>query len=490
MNLAYTYGGAYLHVLPEHQRMELQEVFLQFRREEEAASMQMKSQWRGFLLPWRDELFRRLRLLALFLAPFLTASALSAADFPLRPSADRRYLEDQKGRPFFMSGDSPWDIFQNVELADARAYLDDRQRRGFNTLLVTLVADRHDLMTNRWGEYPFLAPLDFTQPNDPYWKRVDAVMDEMAKRGFLVVACPTWLGAGKPIWRDGITPEAMKSYGTFIVKRYGHNSNLIWLLGGDRNPESDSGAGIRTLAEILQRGAPHQLISYHAFPEFASARFFHEEPWLQLNSAYTYRQSYEHLPSEWSRRNPIRPVWLCETGYDGEGHWNHDWTPPEVRKQHYWALTSGACGHAHGSKQLWWFGPGWQEWLDRPATHHMEHIRSLFQPRSWWKLVPDLGNTFLTAGTGERGSWDYATAALAGDGSWGLVFVPSSRKIRVDLSRMRGAVTARWFDPTSGAFSQAEVSTLENRSSHEFRPPGKNAAGDDDWVLVLEALAK
>ena len=88
--------------------------------------MQMKGQWRGFLLSWRDELFEfdskpairrslvRLGLATILLASFLAASALAAADFPLTPSADRRYLEDQKGRPFFLSGDSPWDIFQNV----------------------------------------------------------------------------------------------------------------------------------------------------------------------------------------------------------------------------------------------------------------------------------------------------------------------------------------------------------------------------------------
>ena len=60
----------------------------------------------------------------------------------------------------------------------------------------------------------------------------------------------------------------------------------------------------------------------------------------------------------------------------------------------------------------------------------------------------------------------------------------------MDLSRMSGPVRARWFDPTSGVFSQAEVSTLENRSSREFRPSGKNAAGDNDWVLVLEVLVR
>jgi uncharacterized protein DUF4038/collagenase-like protein with putative collagen-binding domain len=444
---------------------------------EQEASLHTKNRWCGLVLA--------------SLLPFVATTLVAAPDFPLRPSVNRHYLEDQRQRPFFISGDSPWDIFQNVDLVDARSYLDDRKRRGFNTLLVTFVADRHDLMTNKWGEYPFQAPLDFTQPNEAYWKRVDAVMKEMTERGFLVVACPTWLGAGsKPIWRDGVKPAAMESYGAFLLKRYGSHQNLIWLLGGDRNPESESETGIRTLAEILHRGAPHQLISYHASPGSASARFFHKDPWLGLNSAYTYGLAYEHVLPEWRRRDPALPVFLSETGYDGEDNGRHDWTPLEVRKQHYWALTNGAAGHVHGAKQLWWFGPGWQEWLERPATSHIQHARTFFEAHAWWKLVPDSAGTFLTEGAGDRSSWEYATAALADDGSWGLMYVPASRDVTVDLSRLRGPATARWYDPTSGALSSAHAATLENRGRRRFTPPGANAGGDRDWVLVLEVLGK
>jgi hypothetical protein len=41
--------------------------------------------------------------------------------------------------------------------------------------------------------------------------------------------------------------------------------------------------------------------------------------------------------------------------------------------------------------------------------------------------------------------------------------------------------TTQWFDPTDGSFRQA---------SEPFETPGKNAAGDHDWVLVFDAPAR
>ena len=401
--------------------------------------------------------------------------------FPLEPSDSRRYLVDQGGAPFFIHGDSPWDIFQNLALDEVREYLADRRDRGFNTLQVAMVADRNDLMRDREGRWPFVEGLDFSRPNEAYWAHVDEVMEEMAKAGFLVVSCPTWLGAGEPIWRDGITVENMQAYGAFLAERYGRYQNLIWLLGGDRNPEEVSEPGLRRLAEILHREAPHQLITFHTEWEHTGSDFFHGEPWYRLNGAYTYALGFDHVRREWQRTEPVLPVFLCETGYDGEDNDDHDWIPREIRKENCWALTSGACGHINGAKQLWWFGPGWRDWLDRPVTRQLGMLRDLLTARTWWKLEPDLDGDLLVAGAGD--GWERATAAAAGDGSWGWVFVPTAREIVVDLSALEGAKKARWFDPTNGSCRNAAGSMSGKQA---FTTPGANADGDEDWLLLLE----
>lgn len=82
-----------------------------------------------------------------------------------------------------------------------------------------------------------------------------------------------------------------------------------------------------------------------------------------------------------------------------------------------------------------------------------------------------------------------ATAALASDSSCAVVYLPSPRTFTVNLARLRGPVTARWFDPTANAFQPAEKSPLANAGLHEFTPLGNNSAHETDWVLVLEAKA-
>jgi hypothetical protein len=55
--------------------------------------------------------------------------------------------------------------------------------------------------------------------------------------------------------------------------------------------------------------------------------------------------------------------------------------------------------------------------------------------------------------------------------------------VTIDMSKMRGSTTGRWFDPTSGSYQG--IGTLPNSGTHSFAPPDVNAAGDRDWVLIL-----
>lgn len=56
--------------------------------------------------------------------------------------------------------------------------------------------------------------------------------------------------------------------------------------------------------------------------------------------------------------------------------------------------------------------------------------------------------------------------------------------ITVNLDRLREAITARWFDPTSGSYQT--IAGVSGRGKQQFTPPEKNSAGAGDFVLVLE----
>lgn len=89
--------------------------------------------------------------------------------FPLKVSADQRYLVDLNKNPFLLIGDSPWSLIVEPTPAQAERYLDDRKAKGFNALLVNLL--EHKFSTQppklRDGTPPFTTPGNFgTGAND------------------------------------------------------------------------------------------------------------------------------------------------------------------------------------------------------------------------------------------------------------------------------------------------------------------------------------
>jgi hypothetical protein len=54
------------------------------------------------------------------------------------------------------------------------------------------------------------------------------------------------------------------------------------------------------------------------------------------------------------------------------------------------------------------------------------------------------------------------------------------------MTKLSAPATARWYDPSRGTYVAVGKSPLPNKGNHNFTPPGNNADGDGDWVLVLE----
>jgi hypothetical protein len=122
-----------------------------------------------------------------------------------------------------------------------------------------------------------------------------------------------------------------------------------------------------------------------------------------------------------------------------------------------------------------------------PGATQMAHVVALFSPRRWYDLVPDQNHTLVTGGYGSFGQDDYVTAARTPDGTLAMAYLPSGGTLTVDLARLSGPVTARWYDPTNGAFTAIGGGALANTGTVTLTAPGTNADGADDWVLVLEA---
>ena len=114
----------------------------------------------------------------------------------------------------------------------------------------------------------------------------------------------------------------------------------------------------------------------------------------------------------------------------------------------------------------------------------MSHLYALFSARRWWSLTPDVSARLLLVGRGE--GHERAVAALAADRSFALIYVPSERHIAINSTLLGPDVQLRWFDPTDGSSRPAPVS-VSLLGTRLLKTPGRNADGDTDWVLMLDA---
>ena len=404
--------------------------------------------------------------------------------FPLKASMSGSYLVDQNNTPFLYHADTPWRMQQRLTPDEIQLYLNDRKMRGFNTIHIHAINKEMEGPLSSLGQAPFSPENDLTKPNELYWRQLDNVLDYLNEKDFFIAISASWFGYLGSGWKPDVNLHSAKIYGEFLGKRYNRFCNIMWILGGDNNPE-DKYEATSLMAAAIRKMAPHHLLTYHAQAECSSEEWFHEDSWLDVNMCYTYKAAFEHLETEYNRAGRARPSILGETGYEGESNTGFTFTPALMRRQAYWSMLSGVCGQAVGFKHVWRFSDEWMLHLDRAPVQQMTLLKNLFTSLEWWKLVPDFDHTFVSSGYLSMMNSNNTACAVAGDGSFALVYLPSSRPIVVELKKLGYRVKANWFDPVSGNLVPVAQFSTQESGQQVFTPPEFNAAGDEDWVLVL-----
>jgi len=439
-------------------------------------------------------------------------SGKSFPAYPLKVSANHRYLVDQNNVPFLITGEVPQPLVGMVSTADAARYLDDRQAHGFNAMWIdVLVAgpyyteSREDGGTYD-GILPFtgfvsdvkdLAHYDLTKPNEAYFDRVDQMLTLAAKHGMVVFLDPLETGQWVPTARNnGVA--ACGAYGRYLGSRYKHFDNIIWLNGNDFNtwqePEDDE--LIRAVALGIKSADPRHLHTIELNVETSSS--YDDPTWVPicaLNSTYTYSPTYLQMLHSYNQ-TPVAPTYLLEAHYDlmdfGKP-WDYG-TPWVLRRQGYWAMLSGGKGQIYGNGWTCYFMPGWKFYIDTVGVKQLEIWKKFFSSLPWQDLVPDQDHTVITAGFGNPGDFqtrvsksDFCTASKTPDGSFVLAYIPTARTIAVNMASLEAPVNAQWFDPTNGAYTVTPGGPFPNTGTRQFSPPGNNHDGEGDWVLLLDA---
>ena len=408
------------------------------------------------------------------------AYARPAVDQPLRISASGRYLIDVSGKPFLLQGDAAWSLIANLTDEDAARYLRDRHAKGFNAVLVNLLEYRYAKYAPRniYGVAPFADMRDWSRPNESYFRHADWVIRKAAESGMVVLLAPVYLGypgAGEGFYHEVLAngPERMLEYGEFLGRHYRRFDNIIWVMGGDRNP-GPAREDIDMVAYGIREFDRRHLFTAHVRAESAPVEEY-PGSWLGIESTYSGSIVHQFLIKDYDRV-PVKPFFLIETSYEGE----HDSSPVQIRRQAYWAALSGGFGQVFGNRPIWLFAPGWQQALNSTGSIDMMYWGRFFRSTRWFDLVPDQKHEVVTSGLGEFNGLDYLMAARTPDGGCVIAYIPTARTITVDMSKLSGP-TARvtWMNPSTGTLQAG--GQLPVVGMRRFTPPGEG-----DWVLRLD----
>ena len=450
----------------------------------------------------------------------VTRATRLAPVFPLRVSSSGRYVEDQRGVPFLIKGEGAWLALANLTESEQETYLADRAARGFN--LIEVMLTNHDYTrapnpsppANRRGDQPFRRRGDFSTPNDAYFDGAVAFVDRAAAHGLAVLLAPNYLGfdgAEEGWWQPLNAPvntrAVCSAYGRYLGARFRERRNVIWLAGGDFAPPSGSEGEARHAAIIegIRAAGARQLWTGHwnfAHRGGISTDQRRFEALMDLNGVYQYAEPYRYAIRAYLVRPP-RPMFLLESTYEHE-HPRSESQP--FRKAWWWTMLSGGSGVVWSNFFLWRgetargtyradYGDtdgapsSWAAELDSPGTRQIVLLHRFFEALAWSRLTPS-GKTGVPGVVSGQG-WEKLHIAVAATPEHDLVvaYVPPTggerRRFWLDLSDLSAPSRARWFDPVDGSFRE-ERALPASPGEVEFEVPGRNAGGDDDWVLLVQ----
>ncbi|MDX2302533.1 MAG: glycoside hydrolase family 140 protein [Microscillaceae bacterium] len=423
-------------------------------------------------------------------------------------SENQRFIL-RDGKPFFWLADTAWELFHRLNREQADQYLKRRAEQGFTVIQAVALAEFDGLhVPNPYGDLP-LDNDDPAKPIDKYFQHVDYIIDKAAEYGLVIGFLPTWGDKlFKNNWGKGpevFTPANAEIYGRWLGNRYKNRKNIIWILGGDRNPRHEADVAVwRAMAKGVEEGVgggDKALISFHPQPhEEGSAQWFHTDKWLDFNMFQNGhcrdKDVYAYISRAY-QRTPIKPVMDAEPIYEDHpvcfnakdlGTSN----AYDVRKAAYLDLFAGAFGHTYGCHDIWQFysphreavnNPHiyWQEAMELPGANQMKFVRRLLESRPYLDRVPD--QTLIEEN--DLYPADRIQATRGKDYLW--VYSSTGRPFTVNLAKISGnSLQANWYNPRNGEVRFVEK--LENISKKKFTPPSSGYG--QDWILILDDASK
>lgn len=415
--------------------------------------------------------------------------------FPLKVSTNGRYFVDQKNKPFLWVGETGWPMACEYPTEIAEQYIQRRSEQGFNVIQTVLVWARHGSgnethipTANVNGDKPF-KDKNLTKLNDKYFDHVEHLLDVAAKHDIVLAMLPTW-GYYVTDWKT-LKNKNAHAYGLYLGKRFRNKKNLVWMLGGDRQPWGTEDVWA-AMAQGLGKGDQGKhLIGYHPSGMRSSSQYFYDAKWLDFNTIQTWgewHRTYGFVSSD-TVQTPPRPVVLSEPAYEnGPEYPKGPITPLIVRRQAWWTFMAGGF-YTYGQDQMWRMGEGWEKTFDTPGAIDMGKMREIISGQRWWDMVPDQ-SIFVQGISSER---TLNAAMRTRNCDCMFLYISSQCTVWICLGKMNGKqCKAKWINPKTGDTKDAGIFETGNYGGDGMPKmwPVKDFSTPSFWedsLLVVEA---
>jgi len=446
-----------------------------------------------------------------------------ASVFPLKISANARYLVGADDKPWRIKSEFAWLLATRASPSDIDTYLADRKAKGFNAFTVfniDRITEQDVARSNVNGDQPFLTANDFSTPNDAYFDYVDMMVDKAGAQGFAVLMFYTYAGynGGNQGWYHVVAqPQNTKAvcynFGRYLANRWKNKPNIFLMAGGDYTmPPGEARDRMHEIHRGLREGGcthlggsewgdPDTLVTDQAGYTYGptASSDLNLNSWYGEGVGYSGRV-YQTADRAWSN-TPTLPSYI-EESMQGYGHYVPlDSTRPSIRKYQHWSvLAGGTAGSNWGLFELanQFIDGEWQVQLNDIMALDQQKALALYDSIPWWTMRPsgtrtDYAGRNLIVSTNNQDD-SFIASSLSSDGSLLMAYVPPTgtgqRSFNVDLRSLSGDARARWWNPTTGKYANITggAYTLANTiASQSFTTPGDNGTGSNDWMLVLDS---
>lgn len=446
--------------------------------------------------------------------------------YPIAVHSSGRYYINQLGDPTPILEQSLPTIGAHLDQDSVSSALATIKGQGYTAFwMMLLVFDNATYGTvNEPNDYYNNAPLstplklDTFSTSSAYTQNAQLIVAKANALELQAMLFPLYVGYAGGDWETIVADvdndnTVFLNYGVKVAQAFPY-PNVIWMWAGDNSLASTTLTRYQNLIDGIQSVARTRLAGAEYAPpnSYSNAGVsLGTDPATsdqQIGTLYaagpgTNGRVYIDALDKWND-SPTIPLHINEPPYYGNT-WGSLNTRPITRRIRLWGLTSG--GMADGAH----FGSEDAVNSATPATVlatlvdavalDQVYANTLLRSVAFWKMRPTgtgsgyAGRDLIVSSNPDDDI--KVTSCMASDGTALIAYVAqapattTARSVDVDPRSMAADYRGRWWNPTSGAYTNIGGGgyTFDHTASSEtFTTPGNNGTGEGDWVLVLDTL--